>query len=176
MLLSDEHFLPLVSEDPDTWDDSALIDAYERAISSAQATRSQQLHTQTTNQKTKLPEKRMNNTADTMAIEKDKGLPRKRKRGSSVEQLQQKSSKEPDRRISPTKIPDIQPPSSYVFTAGNTNANARNLAQQSHDIQIPAPPAPTVTGALNDDLRQLLMAWYEAGYRAGVYVGRHGKE
>lgn len=153
-----------------------MIDAYERAVSSAQATGTQQFHTQTPNQKAKLPAKRMNNTADTMAIEKDKGQPHKRKRGSSVEQMQQKSSKQLDRRISPAKIPDVHPPSSYVFTAGNTNTNARNLGQQSQDIQIPAPPAPTVTGALNDDLRQLLMAWYEAGYRAGVYVGRHGKE
>lgn len=117
----------------------------------------------------------MNNIADSMVIEQNEGLPAKRKRDSSTEQLQQKSSKQPNRRISQAEIPYI-PPQSQVFAVDNTNINVRNLGQGSHEIRIPAPPAPTVTGELNDDLRQLLMAWYEAGYRAGVYVGKHAKE
>lgn len=47
---------------------------------------------------------------------------------------------------------------------------------ESTEILIPPPP-PTLFGStVTKDMEKLLMAWYEAGYRAGVYAASQQRE
>lgn len=151
-LIREEEFVRLASSGPDTWDDSALIDAYDRAVSSHR-----------------------------LAIDKEKtsnliqlGTPNGKPGGPAKKRKRRRKSAD----AGPTQTcpvlnqgasPILRPPSApSIPTLPPDSTNAPNSAPKG--LSLPPPPAPPGS---SPDLEALLLAWYEAGYRAGKYVAGH---
>lgn len=126
------------------WDDTALIRAFERAT---------QTHT-------------LANDQDESCVERDldehrqldkRHCPRKRKQ-------------------SEISFGEHTPAIRNTQSGNNNTKKPQNLKHHKNHLRIgmsPPPPPPALYGMqIPEDIEQLLLSWYEAGYRAGMYAGK----
>lgn len=147
-----EQFVQLELGDPEAWDDSALIDAYHAAVDAHTNSTKRKKNTgrQTIPQSHRKPPIDVNTPKDKHIVGATSPL---------RSNLFTPSRKVPDTPPSPSS----SPPAQVIGSINKTGSTGQK-------ILIPPPP-PSLFGAnVSEDLEKLLMTWYEAGYRAGLYA------
>lgn len=78
--------------------------------------------------------------------------------------------------VPPTPPPRKRARRSLAASAAPVPASAPTPpTSRAKPMHIAAPPPPPPLGTVDPDVEQLLLTWYEAGYRAGLYVARHSQ-
>jgi hypothetical protein len=134
------HFEPLdlVGTDPDAWDDSALVDAFDTALSSYR-------------------------TGHALGATQAR-RPKAAKPMKPAQPVRAKPSAHRVQPAQPERRVELQPDP----VAQNPGADyPQDPVPRAHRLMIPAPPPPPGIGDV--ELEKLLLAWYEAGFRAGRY-------
>jgi len=154
--------------DPDAWDDSALIKTFQ------QATESHRLSSQTeptpagpngpSGRKSQPKKSTVDRQTGMNLLDNNRTIP-----ASSKEKVRIRTNR------------DVRNPNSTTRKRCDNNSGVADFARPKYEsfekdsgfkkpMRIPPPP-PALYGAdLNPELESLLVAWYEAGYRAGHYV------
>ncbi|CAN8075688.1 unnamed protein product [Agarophyton chilense] len=158
-----------IEYDVEAWDDTALIEAYERAVKSYRGDKDTK-NNKDVKAQSKQDSCKAGATSDIMV-----GAPepsRKRKASNPTPQAAAphvRVSKRSKRSIDHRQLPHQQ-----IRTGGE---HAEFEADTNRKMKIPPPPPPVLYGEpLSEELEQLLKSWYEAGYRAGLYVGRQSRD
>ncbi|KAI0566507.1 hypothetical protein FGB62_7g673 [Gracilaria domingensis] len=173
--VGDDKFLTIEYDD-DAWDDTALIEAYERAVESYGSKKGSK-----NNQHDK-------GRSETIARGSRQ---RPRKEGPSASVLI--SAAEPSRKRKAFSEAPEPPSAPHVKVSKRMKRDIHNDQAKSppanpdgpyadvaldtdRKMMIPPPPPPVLRGdPLSEELEHLLKSWYEAGYRAGLYVGKQSR-
>lgn len=174
--------------DSDTWDDTALIDAYERATESYNASQAEKKD----QVKTRRDPLAKNSSQAQKVKKKNRGKNQNQK--VSVSPLQQpnvlphvpeQKSGQKDVEVEEEEVMPQQSPNSKKRSQNDRNP-ADNRPEKkpcvpnqhstvSHPVLIPPPPPALYEEHENLEIEKLLLSWYEAGYRAGMYAATHKK-
>lgn len=129
--------------DPDAWDDTALVQAFETAIDA---------HNN--------PGKKLRKSARQTAkkAEREASSP-----GGTLRVLKKPRTGEPHTEQAPARAP-----APAIELPPAARADSRDAG-----VRIPPPPPSTLGVAVPEDVEKLLLAWYEAGYRAGHYAAKN---
>lgn len=149
--------MPLDIGDPNTWDDSALILAYQAAVDAHKPANASFAKSSTDPQPSS---KRRSKQKKTLGDVQD--TPATAEINSNAETNSFQPSQPPQQSQEPQKP---EGPVQHLATASN---------EANNDVMRIPPPPPSLFGAsVTPEIEKLLMAWYEAGYRAGFYAASH---
>lgn len=146
-----EQFVQLELGDPEAWDDSALIDAYHAAVDAHtnSAKRKKNAGRQTTPHSYRKPPISENTPKDKHTV------------GATSPR---------SNLFTPSRNVPATPPSPLSSPPAQVIGSINKIGSTGRKMLIPSPP-PSLFGAnVSEDLEKLLMTWYEAGYRAGLYA------
>lgn len=176
--------------DPSTWDDTALIEAFDRAAASHKQQNAITNTAHYPHAAAYIKKKRKNVSSPLSPLPPPPPPP---------PQQQQQLATLLDAR--PPHMPSMYDRSHTLHHTPTTTDNGAGRANDSadfgghmpplragippymtdmvhmpeKDLGIPAPP-PALLGAVGPDVEKMLLAWYEAGYRAGAYATSHGMQ
>jgi Survival motor neuron protein (SMN) len=166
--------LDLVGADPDAWDDSALVDAYNAALRSYRAKTNGDMTTSRV-------ESEVGAQAQAQAQAWDTSRGKQQAMANAPAALPTKF----ERLARPAEAEKRAPPAVRV----TREERSRRVGERDEEgfaptlphpaprdrpaMRIPPPPPPPVGRLGDNELEMLLLAWYEAGYRAGRYAASH---
>lgn len=146
-----EHFVQLELADPEAWDDSALIDAYHAAVDA---------HTSSAKRKKNSGRNTIPHSQRKPPL--DANTPRDKHTVGAM-------SPQSNLFTSSRKMPET-PPSPLASPPAQVVGSIDRIGSTRQKILIPPPPPSLFGATVSEDLEKLLMTWYEAGYRAGLYA------
>jgi Survival motor neuron protein (SMN) len=166
--------LDLVGADPDAWDDSALVDAYDAAIRSYRAKTngdmtSSRMESEVRAQAQAQAQARDSSRGKQQAMAKAPAAPPAKFEGLASLAEAEKRAPSAVRATCEKRGRRVGERDEEVFTP-----TLPHLARRGRlTMRIPPPPPPPAGRLGDDELEMLLLAWYEAGYRAGRYAASH---